>query len=171
MKVKPIILFAAMSAIVMGGCSGAKNAAVADGMTGSTSPTVSYLPNAIAYRTSIDVIDNVPVNLDSDRKSVASYPAPTDLASSSTPLKLANGWLLDRRGVGPTTAFTRWTYSEYRAMPTSPSCSDILENLVEGAYVTEIIRLPMKVGQATVATANAAIKSGDYEVVYTAPAR
>ena len=36
--------------------------------------------------------------------------------------------------------------------------------------VTDIISLPMKIGEATVAPANQAIRKGDYKVVYHANA-
>lgn len=112
-------------------------------------PRANYLPRAVIYKTSGDFDSNVPVTLDAGRTSLVSYPAPTDLTDASTPVRLADGWLLDRRGITPTTAFTRWTYDEYAALPAAPSAEAILAAVIPGARVTEIRRLPFYVGEAT----------------------
>lgn len=70
----------------------------------------AVMPKARIYRTNGDYRDKVPVNLDAARSTVVSYPAPTDL--TALPVQLADGYLLDLRGIGPNTAFTSYTYAE-----------------------------------------------------------
>ena len=121
---------------------------------------VTMIANAVAYRMSGDFADNVPVTLASDG-SLASYPAPTDLCEGSTPLALADGWWLDRRGVGSGTVFTRYTYRDYAALGTAPSPSQLLGAVIPGARVTAVMRLPMTLQEAVADTAavNAFIRS------------
>ena len=93
------------------------------------SAPVSALPKAVIYRTDGDYARHVPVT------------APGDVRGGN-PVALANGFWLDRRGIGPNTAFTRWTYEEYAALPATPSPAEIMANLIPDARVTEVYRLP-----------------------------
>lgn len=157
-----------MAAVAVAGvsCSPQKQPqAVAVKPAGSTGQ-VAYLPQAIAYRTSAPAADYVPVNVNPEGNAIVSYPAPGDITDNSRPLKLDDGWWLDRRGISPLSAFTTYTYAEYAKLPSAPSAEQLLGSIQPGIHVTEMISLPMKVGQATVATANEAIKSGNYKVVY-----
>lgn len=105
-----------------------------------------------------DYADNVPVTLAPDG-AIISYPAPTDLTDRSTPLPLADGWWLDRRGISANSVFTRYTYSEYRALPAAPTPTELKASVIPGARVTATLQLPMTVSEATAdtAAANAAI--------------
>ncbi len=78
---------------------------------GGDTETAMARPPLIIYRTREDYSDYVPVSLSGAR--IASYPAPSDLSEHSKPVALGGGYLLDRRGIGPNTAFTDYTYSEY----------------------------------------------------------
>lgn len=115
-------------------------------------------PKAVAYRMSGDYADNVPVTLAPDG-AIISYPAPTDLTDRSAPLPLADGWWLDRRGISANSVFSRYTYSEYRALPAAPTPAELKASLIPGARVTATLQLPMTVAEATAdtAAANAAI--------------
>lgn len=115
-------------------------------------------PQAVAYRMSGDYSDNVPVTLAADG-AIISYPAPGDLTDLSAPLPLADGWWLDRRGISANSAFTRYTYSEYRALPAAPTPAELKASVIPGARVTATLQLPMTVPEATADTAavNAAI--------------
>jgi len=113
---------------------------------------VRVMPKAVAYRMSGDYAANVPVNLGADG-SLVSYPAPSDVSEASMPLPLADGWWLDRRGVGRNSVFTRYTYAEYSALKTVPSPAQLLASVIPGAAVTEVLSLPMTPGEAAADTA------------------
>lgn len=105
----------------------------------------AYIPKARIYRTNGDYDSLVPVTLDASRTKLISFPAPSDL-KSGLPVKLDEGFLLDNRGIGENTAFTRWTYAEYSAMESAPSPQEIMKNIIPDARVTEIYEMPFTVG-------------------------
>lgn len=143
----------AAAAIALGGCAAVRKGQPADSelkapsLVIGSSP-VAAMPMAVVYRTSGNYADNVPVTLNAAGDKVVSYPAPTDLTAGSTPVDLGGGFLLDRRGIGPMTAFTRYTYDEYRAMKNPPSAAELLGAVIPGAVVTEIYRLPITASEA-----------------------
>lgn len=112
----------------------------------------TVMPKAIAYKTSQPCADLVPVQLN-DRGELVSFPAPTDLTDNSTPIPLADGFWLDRRGITANSAFTRWTYAEYRALKQAPSPAQILENIDPAIKVTQVMQLPMTLSEAEADTA------------------
>lgn len=90
-------------------------------------------PPAIVYKTSNDYYQNVPVLLSADKKKIISYPAPTDLRRGNVftfPTPLDAGYLLDNRGIGPNTAFLKFTYEDYYNMDNIPT-TDRLMNYIE----------------------------------------
>lgn len=103
------------------------------------------IPKVRIYKTNGNYAANVPVTLDASRTKLISFPAPSDLQGCE-PVELDNGFLLDRRGVGPATAFTRWTYKEYSALPSTPATEEIMDNLIPGAAVTELYEMPFTIG-------------------------
>lgn len=127
----------------------------------SATQQVSMMPKAQIYKTSVDCTQFVPVQFAADG-TLVSFPAPTDLTDQSVPLPLVNGYLLDRRGVSVNSRFTTWTWREYRALPQAPSPDQIKSNLLEDAYVTEVVTLPMTLSEALADTAavNSLIVSG-----------
>lgn len=98
------------------------------------------------YRTNGDYDNLVPITLNAERNAVVSYPAPSDLTEFSTPVKLDDGFLMDRRGVGLNTAFIRYTYAEYRALKSAPTPAQLLEAVIPDARVTEVIATDIPVG-------------------------
>lgn len=117
-------------------------------------PGQNTLPPAIVYRTSGDYDDLVPITLSPDGKSVESYPAPTDVSPSwSTPLHVADGFLLDRRGISARSAFTCYTYARYCALTEAPSPRVLLDSVIPGARVTEMYALPITAAEAAADTA------------------
>ena len=121
------------------------------------------------YKTNGDYDAYVPVTLNAARNSLISYPAPSDVVGAQ-PVKLDGGYLLDRRGVGASTAFTRWTYEEYAKFPAAPSAEEIMKNLQERARVVEIYRMPFAAGTPDApALCNHLIASGlpDCPLVYS----
>ncbi|CCX43087.1 putative uncharacterized protein [Prevotella sp. CAG:1031] len=165
-KTAKMILCAALLAAGTTACGPKKSTATAVSQTSQA----TFMPQALAYKTNAPALDNVPVTLNDARTSIVSFPAPTDINEKSRPLPLEGGWLLDRRGISPNSAFTNYTYQRYAVLPHAPSTRTLLEAVMPDIRVTDIISLPMKIGEATVATANEAIRKGNYKVVYHANA-
>lgn len=111
-------------------------------------PKNQFLPKARIYRTNGDYIDNVPIQMNADRTAIVSYPAPSDLSDSSKPLQLADGYLLDRRGIGLNSAFTSYTYDEYMHLPSPPSLEELKLHIIPQARVTEVVELPITLTEA-----------------------
>ncbi len=103
----------------------------------------SFIPKAVIYTMNGDWSQYVPVNVTEDGATLISFPAPSDIKAFSTPVNVGDGYWLDRRGIGPNTVFTRWTYAEYSQLPTVPAPDEILDNIIPGARVTEILELPL----------------------------
>ncbi len=122
----------------------------------------SMIPKAVVYRTNGQFADNVPITMSANRKEIVSFPAPSDITPGSAPLQLADGYLLDRRGVGINSAFTRYTYAEYGALEAAPSLSRLRQMVIPGAIVTELVRLPFPLATALADTArvNRIIRQG-----------
>lgn len=147
----PIIAAMAVAAVAATACKTQKPEALAAqpaAMTAAPTPS-ALLPDAQIYRMNGDWSQYVPVGVNADRSALTSFPAPSDITPEQAPVKLADGWWLDRRGIGPNTAFTSYTYTQYAALPATPRPSQLLHSLMPGAEVTEIVTLPMKLQQAT----------------------
>ena len=147
---------------ILGGCSpktSSSSPAEAPTPAGVTPKSSVYVLRAQIYKTSVPVVNNVPILL-SDSGEVLSFPAPTDVKGQQ-PIQLADGWLLDQRGIAPNSAFTSYTYSDYSALNSAPS-ADELRNAIVPGKVVRIVRLPMTPSQAAADTAavNALIKGG-----------
>ena len=88
----------------------------------------------IVYKTKADYRDKVPILLSEDGKTVLSYPAPSDLfigKELAKPIELYDGYLLDRRGIGPRVAFLDISYMAYARLPNTPKPKDLLGMLLE----------------------------------------
>lgn len=91
-------------------------------------------PRAFIYQTTADYALFVPVILSDDKKQLDSYPAPGDLyykGELALPLELENGFFLDRRGINPQAAFTKWTYAEYIQLTEAPRQEAIMAMLLD----------------------------------------
>ncbi len=111
------------------------------------------MPKALAYKTNGDYRLNVPITLNSSRTEIVSYPAPTDINIDMAPVELADGWLLDRRGVSENSAFTTYTYSEYASLSQAPTIEQLLGAVIPDARVTAVQSLPMTLTEALADTA------------------
>lgn len=119
---------------------------------GGDTKTVGMLPKATVYRMAgAATTANVPVLVNS-AGNIVSFPAPGDVVGQE-PIALADGWLLDRRGIGPGSRFTRWTYAEYASLPTAPSLSEIKDAIIPGARPVDIHILDMTPSEAAADTA------------------
>ena len=106
-------------------------------------------PQAIIYRTSRDYSHNVPVTLNATRTRITAYPDPADLRRQAMlPLPLGDGFMLDRRGIGPNTAFTSYTYEEYAALPEAPKPDSLMARIIDSTPFTELYALPITAAEA-----------------------
>ena len=120
------------------------------------------MPKAVVYRTNGDYADNVPVRFDELRGVLVSYPAPSDLKRDCVPVQLADGWLLDRIGIGANTVYTRYTIDDYRTLPQVPSASCLIDSILRGSAVVDMVELPFTTSVAVSDTAacNSLIRHG-----------
>ena len=104
-------------------------------------------PPIIIYKTSKDYYKNVPVSLSADKNSIVSYPGISDVhynGELAYPTKLAHGYLLDNRGIGPNSAFTKYTYEEYSRMDATPSPDILIKMVTDKNPFTEMYQLDCK---------------------------
>ena len=107
----------------------------------------------MVYKTDGNYADNVPVQMGGGGV-ITSYPAPSDVSPErSTPLAVADGWLLDRRGISPRTVFTSYTYAEYAALPSAPTPQQLRAAIIPDAHITAMCTLPMTPASAAADTA------------------
>ena len=95
----------------------------------------------VIYKTKGDYYYNVPITLTADKEKIVSYPAPTDTkvdGELALPTKLAKEYLLDNRGIGVNSAFTKYTYSEYSALTNLPSLDDFKRSVIDNNPFSEI---------------------------------
>ena len=95
-------------------------------------------PPVVVYKTTKDYSRNVPVGLSADGTRVVSYPAVSDVCGLPYPTPLADGYLLDNRGIGRDVAFLSYTYEEYAALPATPSPEELLEKVIDKHPLLEI---------------------------------
>ena len=88
--------------------------------TAITGNTRQAGPPVIIYKTTRDYSRNVPVTL-------LPYPTP-----------LADGFLLDNRGIGQHVAFLSYTYEEYAALPKTPTAAELFEKIIDKHPLVEI---------------------------------
>jgi hypothetical protein len=104
-------------------------------------------PHLLVYKTKKDYYDLVPVLLSIDKRSIVSYPHPTDLMFGShlcLPTKLEGGFLLDNRGINLNVGFLNISYNEYSKLPTSPWMSDLQQLLIDTDPLTELYDLGLR---------------------------
>ncbi len=163
----PAILLAAICSTAASSCGSHRETAAASTDLASDYSIIelpeagggSYvMPKARIYRTSQSSDSLVPVTLNPKSNFLTSYPAPSDL--TSPPVRLTDGWMLDRRGIAPSTVFTTFTYSQYRALPQTPSPEEIMRSIAPGITVTDIVELPMTFNAATPEKADSLIRAG-----------
>lgn len=99
-----------------------------------SSEKVNALAPLIIYRTTADYYNNVPVLLNDTKDRIVSFPAPSDLfyeGELALPLKLKQGYLLDRRGIHINSAFTSYTYEDYSIMESPPSLEELFDSIID----------------------------------------
>jgi len=100
------------------------------------------------YKTRGNYVDNVPVTLAEDRKTIGSFPDPTDMKSSSKPEQLHKGYLIDNMGINAKTAFLKISYADYIKLQQAPSIEDLQKSILVTDPFTIIcdcgVRIPYK---------------------------
>lgn len=85
-------------------------------------PKFDASPAVVIYKTKKDYSRFVAVILSADKSKIISYPAPSDISPEmSVPVALADGYWLDKRGIGVHVAFLKMTYEEYAQLSNPPS--------------------------------------------------
>ena len=88
----------------------------------------------IIYKTSADYFQNVPVTLNETKDKITSYPHPKDVfyeGELALPVKLKEGYLLDRRGINAHSAFTSYTYEVYSKLKSAPSPEELYTRIID----------------------------------------
>jgi hypothetical protein len=98
-------------------------------------------PPCIIYRTRSDYSMYVPVTLSADKSKIVSYPDIKDIyfnGKLSVPSLLADGFLLDNRGIGLEVAFLSYTYEEYSRLSSTPPAMDLMSLLLDKDPLVEM---------------------------------
>ena len=130
-------LFITLTALFSGCHSSSKN----------TKPSGVTGPGVIVYKTTDNYFFHVPVTLSQDKKTLVSYPAPSDLMVNgelALPVKLEGGYLLDRRGINENSAFLKWTYYEYSRLDHTPKPEELMRMILDTDPFTEMYRCGKK---------------------------
>jgi hypothetical protein len=106
-------------------------------------PSVTNLARqpVIIYKTKADYSKNIPVNLSDDKKFITSYPDIKDIyyaGELAYPTLLAQGYLLDNRGIGPTVAFLDYTYEQYRELGQTPAADELMKHIIDADPLLEL---------------------------------
>jgi len=98
-------------------------------------------PPCIIYRTRSDYSMYVPVSLSSDKDKIVSYPDIKDIYFNdklSVPTSLADGFLLDNRGIGVQVGFLSYTYEKYSKLSATPNAKDLMGLLLDKDPLVEM---------------------------------
>lgn len=96
--------------------------------------TVSTPAPVVIYKTVADFSKNVPITMNAEKTEISSYPAPKDVAPGGNPaypVALAEGFLLDKRGITANSVFLDYTYTEYMALQKTPSIEELTAHILE----------------------------------------
>ncbi len=127
---------------LLGTACSPKKAPVASDQRTSLNTTIPSAP-CIVYKTKADYSTDVPVGLSQDKSHITSFPAVLDLKRNNQytyPTPLANGYLLDNRGIGPDVAFLKISYEEYYNYDQVPQASDLFSKILETDPLVEMYR-------------------------------
>ena len=110
-------------------------------MTQKKQETIAVPENVIIYKTRNDYYQNVPVTLNREKSRLVSFPAPSDVyyqGELALPIELKDGYLLDRMGIGPNSAFTSYSYQKYADLDNPPPIDEIYDSLIDEDPFLEI---------------------------------
>jgi len=128
-----LLSFELLAGLLLMSCS--QHTTPAGSVEGKKKGTVGVSsPSCIIYRTRKDYSMYVPVTLLPDKSKIESYPDIRDIyynGKFSVPTLLADGFLLDNRGIGLQVAFLSYTYEEYSKLPSTPPATDMMSLLLD----------------------------------------
>ena len=110
-------------------------------------PSYEPGPHVFVYKTSSNYNDKVPIMLSKDRKTIVSYPAPSDVIVGDTyrkPTLLKNEYLLDNIGIGENVAFIKLNYDEYSKLTSSPSIEELFSFIIDDKPLLELYDCGLK---------------------------
>lgn len=100
-----------------------------------TIPTMDFSgPPTTVYKTKRNYNNKVPVTLSDDKTKIVAYPSPKDVfynGNLAYPTQLAQGYLLDNRGIGKNVAFLNITYEEYSNLIETPDVASMYSNIID----------------------------------------
>jgi len=134
------ILSLLISGAVFFSCSKSTVPASESPSSHSTAVTVPS-PPCIVYKTRADYSKYVPVILSQDKSFITSFPGVLDVVRDGKftyPTPLADGYLLDNRGIGPDVAFLNITYEQYNRNDEVPLASDLFQRILDKDPVLEM---------------------------------
>jgi hypothetical protein len=102
--------------------------------TGLTCAVLEDEARVMIYKTRTDHFHQVPITLNEGKDQLSSFPHPSDLfheGQLALPIKLNDGFLLDRRGISIHTAFTSYTYEAYSKLENPPSPQELLKSVID----------------------------------------
>lgn len=105
--------------------------------------SVKVIAPVIIYKTNGDFYKNVPVMLSDDKTDIISFPDITDVfykGKLAYPTQLANGYLLDNRGVSKNVAFLKYTYEEYSKLPATPNKDELMQMIISKDPILELYK-------------------------------
>lgn len=104
--------------------------------------TISIDQQAVVYKTTVDLVDYVPVIMNEGKTKIISYPAPSDLfyeGKLAKPTVLKDGYLLDNRGITENVVFLNYTYEVYSQLNNVPTLDEMLKNIKEKYPLKELV--------------------------------
>lgn len=130
------IIYSCFAMLLLAGAGGCQNRQAMKESSENNAAPLSFAPGppALVYKTKADYTNKVAVMMNADRTAIVSYPHPRDIALPQGlpyPIRLNKGYLLDRQGVGPQVAFTRYTMEEYAALPEAPDMQVLLASIID----------------------------------------
>lgn len=139
-------LLVAVAALAGCGAPGGRGAAATFSTADDAGGESAGPRKAVIYRMNGDYSDRVPVLMDANRSHLIGFPAPADVMDETGPVRLCEGWWLDRQGmIELNTAFLVFTRNQYSLLDSVPSTGDLMESVMPDAFVTETAVLPFTV--------------------------
>ena len=101
-------------------------------------------PSLLVYKTSGEYNSNVPVILSEDKSEITSYPDIKDVyyqGALAYPTMVADGYLIDNRGIGKNVAFISHTYEAYSQLKETPSAEELYSMIIDKDPLLELYDL------------------------------
>lgn len=144
MRKKTLFIFlSVLVSLTIVSCKCQKTCKKQNNDTTTNESSARIIAPVIIYKTNGDYNKNVPVTLSDDKTDIISFPDITDVyyaGKLAYPTQLANGYLLDNRGVSKNVAFLKYTYEEYSKLASTPSKEELLKVIISKNPLVEIYK-------------------------------